>query len=83
MLHRTEVSLNACPTADGRCPLTSREHQVLLLIADGCSTKEIASRLEISFKTASCHRSHILAKTGVSNSVTLVRYAIRQGIIEP
>jgi DNA-binding NarL/FixJ family response regulator len=83
MLHRTEVSLNACPTTNGRCPLTSREQQVLLLIADGYSTKEIAARLEISFKTASCHRSHILAKTGVPNSVTLVRYAIRQGIIEP
>ena len=83
MLHRTEVSLNASLTTHGERPLTSREHQVLLLIVDGCSTKEIAARLEISFKTASSHRSHILAKTGVPNSVTLVRYAIRQGIIEP
>ena len=44
-----------------------------VLIADGYSTKEIAGQLQISFKTAACHRSRILAKLGVHNTATLVR----------
>ena len=86
MLQRIAVPFNAyCATHEWPSldPLTRREREVLLLIADGCSTKEIAARLEISFKTASCHRSRILAKAGVPNSVSLVRYAIRRGIIDP
>jgi DNA-binding NarL/FixJ family response regulator len=60
-----------------------REQQVLALIAEGCSTKEIAARLAITFGTAACHRRHLLAKAGARNCVVLVRFAIRHGLIEP
>lgn len=63
--------------------LTRREQEVLALIAEGWTTKQIAARLEISFKTAVCHRSHLMAKMGSRNSVTLVLCAIRQGFISP
>jgi len=53
--------------------LTAREHQVLSLIIDGYSTKQIAAELGISFKTAACHRDHIMAKSGAANVADLVR----------
>jgi DNA-binding NarL/FixJ family response regulator len=68
---------------DGSEKLTSRERQVLVLIAAGCTTKEIAARLGIAFKTAVFHRTRIMLKFRVHNSVTLVRYAIWNGLIEP
>jgi len=68
---------------DGSEKLTSRERQVLVLIAEGCTTKEIAARLGIAFKTAVYHRTRIMSKFRVHNSVTLVRYAIWNGMIEP
>lgn len=61
--------------------LTRRELDVLRLMADGLTTKEIAGRLNLSFKTAACHRSHILQKVGVEATVSAVRWAIREGII--
>ena len=63
--------------------LTRRELDVLVLLAEGYSTKEVAARLEISFKTAACHRYRILSKFGVGNTVAVVRIAIRQGLIDP
>jgi len=62
--------------------LTERERQVLVLIADGKSTKEAAVRLGISYKTADSHRSRILEKLGVHETASMVRYAIRAGLIE-
>ena len=62
-------------------PLTSRELQVLALVADGHSTKEIGALLGISYKTADSHRSRIMEKLGVHETASLVRYAIRQGIV--
>jgi PAS domain S-box-containing protein len=67
------------PTAAS--PLTSREVQVLALVADGNSTKEAAALLGISYKTADSHRSRIMEKLGVHETASLVRYAIRQGIV--
>ena len=61
--------------------LTARELEVLRLMADGISTREIASRLHISFKTAACHRYRILQKLGVDTTVSAVRWAIRTGIV--
>jgi DNA-binding CsgD family transcriptional regulator len=61
--------------------LTHREQEVLILIADGLSTKAIAARLKITFKTAACHRSRIMAKCGVHNAAGLVRVAIEKGLI--
>ena len=63
--------------------LTERERQVLVLIADGRSTKEAAATLGISYKTADSHRSRILEKLGVHETASMVRYAIRAGLIEP
>lgn len=62
-------------------PLTAREVQVLALVAEGHSTKEIAALLGISYKTADSHRSRIMEKLGVHETASLVRYAIRQGIV--
>jgi PAS domain S-box-containing protein len=63
--------------------LTERERQVLILIADGRSTKDAALRLGISYKTADSHRSRILEKLGVHETASMVRYAIRAGLIAP
>jgi PAS domain S-box-containing protein len=63
--------------------LTERERQVLVLIADGRSTKEAAAQLGISYKTADSHRSRILEKLGIHETASMVRYAIRAGLIAP
>lgn len=64
-------------------PLTSRERQVLQLIAEGKTTKEVAQLLGISFKTAESHRTRIMAKLDIHETAGLVRYAIREGLIQP
>ena len=64
-------------------PLSPREHQVLQLVAEGRTTKEVASHLGISVKTAESHRSRIMEKLEIHETAGLVRYAIRQGIIQP
>ena len=63
--------------------LTERERQVLVLIAEGKSTKEAAARLGISYKTADSHRSRILEKLGVHETASMGRYAIRAGLVQP
>jgi len=63
--------------------LSAREVEVLRLLAEGLTTKAIASQLKVSFKTAACHRFRILQKLGVPSTVSAVRWAIRQGIVEP
>lgn len=63
--------------------LTERERQVLVLIASGKSTKQTAETLGISYKTADSHRSRILEKLGIHETASMVRYAIRSGLIEP
>jgi DNA-binding CsgD family transcriptional regulator len=63
--------------------LSGRELQVLELIAAGCSTKEIAERLGIRYKTADSHRTHLLKKLGIHDIATLVRFAVRAGAIQP
>ena len=63
--------------------LTPREREVLRLLAEGHTNKEVASRLGISTKTAETHRARIISKLGLSSVSGLVRYAIRHRIIEP
>ena len=63
--------------------LTPRELQVLKLIAEAHSSKEIARELVISIKTVERHRQNILDKLGMSDRVELTRYAIRRGLIQP
>lgn len=62
--------------------LTGRERQVLQLIAEGNTTKDIAGVLHLSVKTAESHRSRIMSKLDLHNIAGLVRYSIRQGIIQ-
>jgi DNA-binding NarL/FixJ family response regulator len=63
--------------------LTGREDEVLKLIAEGSSSKEIARALTISLKTVERHRANILGKLGMRDRTQLTRYAIRAGLIEP
>ena len=60
--------------------LTDRELQVLRLIADGNSTKEIAARLAVSVKTVETHRKQIMDKLGIRNIAGLTKYCIREGL---
>lgn len=68
------------PAAD---PLAPRERQVLQLIAEGQTSKEIASELGVSVKTAESYRAHIMEKLDIHETANLVRYAIRQGLVLP
>lgn len=63
--------------------LTSREQEVLTLLADGDSNNEIAEALSISPKTVARHRENIMGKLNLHSRTELVKYAIRKGIIEP
>ena len=62
--------------------LSGRERQVLRLIAEGLSAKEIAADLSISTKTVEAHRTSLMRKLGVRKATELVRYAVRHGLIE-
>jgi two-component system response regulator NreC len=79
----TLVDAYLCGTVAPADPLTARERQVLQLIAEGRTTKEIAQLLEVSVKTAETHRSKIMEKLGIHDTAGLVRYAIRRGVVEP
>jgi DNA-binding NarL/FixJ family response regulator len=68
-------------TADPYDTLTDREKQVLKLVAEGRSNKEVAELLGISVKTAMSHREHVMEKLGVHNRTELVRFALRKGVI--
>ena len=64
-------------------PLTPRESEVVKLVAEGMSTREIAEVLVISPKTVERHRANVLEKLGMRDRVDLTRYAIRRGLVEP
>jgi DNA-binding NarL/FixJ family response regulator len=64
-------------------PLSPREQEVVKLVAEGYSNKQIAETLVISEKTVERHRANILEKLGMRDRVDLTRYAIRHGLIEP
>ena len=63
--------------------LSAREREILQLIAEGKSSKQVASTLTISLKTAEAHRSNIMRKLNLHSATELVRYAIRNKLIEP
>ncbi|MBQ1013826.1 response regulator transcription factor [Micromonospora sp. M51] len=63
--------------------MTGREEEILKLVAEGHSSKEIAELLFISIKTVERHRSNLLQKLGLRDRLDLTRYAIRAGLIEP
>jgi DNA-binding NarL/FixJ family response regulator len=68
-------------TAGPEGELTNRQREVLQLIAEGLSTKEIAEELGISVKTAQTHRAKLMGRVGIRKASSLVRYAIREGIV--
>lgn len=63
-------------------PLTQREREVLQLVAEGKTTKQIAHILGIAAKTAESHRTRIMGKLEIHDTAGLVRYAIRRGVIQ-
>ena len=66
---------------DDTVKLTTREREIMSLLADGITSKQIASKLKISVRTVESHRIHINRKLGFGSIAELVRYAIRQGIV--
>lgn len=73
------VSGNLAPTD----PLTSRERQVLQLVAEGKTSKEVAELMGLTVKTAESYRTRLMEKLDIHQTAGLVRYAIRHGIVEP
>ena len=71
-LHRT-----AAPPPS---PLTPRQREILQLLAEGLSAKEIASRLNVSVKTVDSHRAQLMERLGINDVAGLVRYAIKTGL---
>ncbi|PYM35769.1 MAG: DNA-binding response regulator [Candidatus Rokuibacteriota bacterium] len=78
---RTVVQAYLAKT-EGPGPLTPREREVLRLVAEGKTTKEVAAILGISAKTAEAHRMRIMKKLETHNTASTVRYAIRQGLVQ-
>jgi two-component system, NarL family, response regulator NreC len=64
-------------------PLAPRERQVLQLVAEGKTSKEIASLMGLSVKTAESYRTRVMEKLDIHQTAGLVRYAIRRGLVEP
>jgi DNA-binding NarL/FixJ family response regulator len=75
----------AAPTAPGDGAaldvLTSRQREILQLVAEGKSTKEVAQLLDVSAKTVETHRGQIMERLGIHDLAGLVRYAIRTGLV--
>ncbi len=83
---QTGVESFTQPAGEAASPLnalTSREREVLQLIAEGLSSKEVATRLSISVRTVESHRSAVMGKLDVHKVAGLVRFAIREGLIAP
>lgn len=72
---------HAVTSEDPYDTLTDRERQVLKLVAEGRSNKEVAAFLDISVKTAMTHREHVMQKLDLHNRTELTRFAMRRGII--
>jgi DNA-binding NarL/FixJ family response regulator len=88
-VHKSELSrlpaaiVAALRQRAGFRSLSERQRQVLGLLAVGASTREIAERLGVSVKTVETHRAHAMKRLGVRDLASLVRYAVRVGIVSP
>lgn len=80
---QTIVQAYLAGTAPESDPLTSRDRQVLQLVAEGKTTKEIAGHLGVTPKTAETYRARIMEKLDIHDTAGLVRYAIRHSLIQP
>lgn len=74
------INILTNPKTDSSDDLTVREREVLQLVAEGHTTKEIAQMLNLSTKTIDSHREHIMEKLGIRNVAGLTKYAIREGL---
>jgi DNA-binding NarL/FixJ family response regulator len=81
-ISHTVVDAYLCKTHVPIDPLSGRERQVLQLVGEGKATKEIAVHLGISVKTAESHRARLMKKLDIHETASLVRYAIRRGLIQ-
>ena len=81
----SQAVVDACraAAADDLGRLTSREREVVQLVAEGKSTKQVAALLGITPKTAEFHRARVMKKLNIHDIAGLVRYAIREGLITP
>ena len=77
------IARPADASASGVAALTDREREVLQLIAEGLSSKEISGMLGVSLKTVDSHRSNLMQKLDIHKVSGLVRFAIRAGLVEP
>jgi len=68
---------------DAYTTLTSREREVLQLVAEGYTNQEIADLLHLSIKTVQSHRAAVMEKLGLRDVTHLVRYAVRRGLVDP
>ena len=66
----------------GPVPLTTREIEILKLFAEGFINKEISDKLDISIRTVETHKNHIMKKLELKSTVELIKYAIRNKIVE-
>ena len=71
------------PGDDPLASLTARQREILQLIAEGKSTKEIAYELEVSVKTVEAHRAQLMERLDIHDIPGLVRFAIRTGLVSP
>ena len=78
---KTVMTAFAASARTGYEVLTPRQREVLQLIAEGLSTKEIAARLGVGLKTVESHRTELMERLGIHGVAGLVRYAIRTGIV--
>ncbi len=81
MLLRDYQSKRETPPEPGEAELTAREKEVLRLVAEGHTSREIAELLSLSKKTVLCHRANIMTKLGIHNRTELIKYAIRLGLV--
>ena len=77
-----DIVLHPTDKIDSLDVLTHREREILQLVAEGNTSKEIATSLDITFKTAETHRSRMMAKLDLHNIADLTRFAIRVGLID-
>ena len=69
-------------TADPVASLTARQREILQLLADGCSAKDVARRLEISPRTVEFHKYQMMETLGLQSSVELIHFAIKHGLVQ-
>ncbi len=82
MIHAVVSGIAQAQSAENDSPLTEREREVVRMVAEGLSSREIAERLSISVKTVDTHRANIMEKLGVHNAAELIKYAIRKGMVK-